>query len=227
MPLRPYFRFKRLLDTIGSIVLIVILFPVLLIASLLVLWDVGRPLFFWQERLGWKGRTFLIYKFRTLKAPFDSNGRFASGDRQPSAIGQFLRATRVDELPQLLNVVLGDMSMIGPRPLLPEDQPANATMRLSVRPGITGWSQVNGAKLLPTDKKVKMDEWYVQNASLWLDIRITIMTILMMLQSRLSSEEAVADSEQVHGKNSDVRRSISAPSVVAPDQPGLGMRELR
>ena len=134
VPLRPYFRFKRLLDTIGSIILIVILFPVLLIASLLVLWDVGRPLFFWQERLGWKGRTFLIYKFRTLKAPFDSHGRFASGDRPPSAIGQFLRATRVDELPQLLNVVLGDMSVIGPRPLLPEDQPANATMRLLSSP---------------------------------------------------------------------------------------------
>jgi lipopolysaccharide/colanic/teichoic acid biosynthesis glycosyltransferase len=207
--------------------LIVLLFPVLVAASLLVLWDVGRPLSFWQERVGWKGRTFLIYKFRTLRAPFDSSGRFEPTDRQPTAIGRLLRATRIDELPQLLNVLLGDMSLIGPRPLLPEDQPANSQMRLSVRPGITGWAQVNGAKLLSTERKVQLDEWYVRNASLLLDLRITLMTVAMMIQSRMQSEEALADSEQVQSKNSAFERTITAPSVVAPDPPSLRMRELR
>ena len=144
----------------------VLAFPLLLIGGLLVLLDVGPPIFFWQERLGWKGRSFLIYKFRTLSAPFDSAGNPSFGDRQPSAIGRFLRATRIDELPQLLNVLFGDMSLIGPRPLLPEDQPANTSIRLSVRPGISGWAQVNGAKLVTKDEKEKLDEWYVRNASL-------------------------------------------------------------
>src|SRR5262245_33198156 len=89
--------------------------------------------------MGWKGRSFLIYKFRTLRAPFDSAGNPTLEDRRPLATGRFLRATRFDELPQLLNVLLGDMSLIGPRPLLPEDQPSNRSTRLSVRPGISGW----------------------------------------------------------------------------------------
>jgi hypothetical protein len=128
--------------------------------------DVGPPIFFWQERLGRKGRPFLIYKFRTLKAPFDSTGHPTAGSRRPSAAGRFLRATRLDELPQLLNVLFGEMSMIGPRPLLPEDQPTNTSIRLSVRPGISGWGQVNGAKLVTKKEKQRLDEWYVHNASL-------------------------------------------------------------
>jgi len=108
----------------------------------LVLLDVGRPILFWQERLGWKGRSFLIYKFRTLRAPFDAEGNPTLAGRRPSAIGRFLRATRLDELPQLLNVLLGDMSLVGPRPLLPEDQPSNMSLRLSVhRLGASQWRQ--------------------------------------------------------------------------------------
>jgi lipopolysaccharide/colanic/teichoic acid biosynthesis glycosyltransferase len=224
---RPYLRFKRVFDVVGSLLLVILLFPVLLIATILVHWDVGRPILFWQERVGWKGRTFLIYKFRTLKAPFDSSGRFIPNDRQPTAIGRMLRSTRIDELPQLLNVILGDMSLIGPRPLLPEDQPAESLTRLSVRPGITGWAQVNGAKLLPTERKVQLDDWYVQNASLWLDLRIAIMTLIMMIHSRTQSEEALADKEQVQGKNSNLEQSVAAPSLAAPQQPILGIREPR
>jgi lipopolysaccharide/colanic/teichoic acid biosynthesis glycosyltransferase len=195
-----FFRLKRCIDLIGSLVLVVLLSPILTIAGLLVLVDVGRPVFFWQERLGWKGRTFLIYKFRTLRAPFDAAGSPTPAGRRPSAIGRFLRATRIDELPQLLNVLLGDMSLIGPRPLLPEDQPANASVRLLVRPGISGWAQVNGAKLVSKEEKEKLDEFYIRNASLWLDLRIMVKTLASMLKTRVSPEETVADAEQVQSR---------------------------
>jgi lipopolysaccharide/colanic/teichoic acid biosynthesis glycosyltransferase len=100
----------------------------------------------------------------------------------------------------LLNVLFGEMSMIGPRPLLPEDQPSNTSLRLSVRPGISGWAQVNGAKLVAKEEKQKLDEWYVHNASLWLDLRIAMMTIKLLLRGRLSSQEILADTEQVRSK---------------------------
>jgi lipopolysaccharide/colanic/teichoic acid biosynthesis glycosyltransferase len=196
-----FFRLKRCIDLIGSLVLIVLLFPVFAIATVLVVLDVGLPILFWQERLGWKGRSFLIYKFRTLRAPFDAAGNPILAGRRPSAIGQFLRTTRIDELPQLLNVLLGDMSLLGPRPLLPEDQPSNASMRLSVRPGISGWAQVNGAKLVTKEEKEKLDEFYIRNASLWLDTRITVMTLKLILKGRVAPEETVADAEQVQSKD--------------------------
>jgi lipopolysaccharide/colanic/teichoic acid biosynthesis glycosyltransferase len=195
-----FFRLKRWMDIVGSLALIVLFFPLLVLAGVLVLFDVGPPIFFWQERLGRKGRPFLIYKFRTLKAPFDSTGHPTADSRRPSAVGRFLRATRLDELPQLLNVLFGEMSMFGPRPLLPEDQPTNTSIRLSVRPGISGWAQVNGAKLLTKEEKQHLDEWYVRNASLWLDLRIAMMTIKLLLRGRVSSQEISADTEQVQSK---------------------------
>jgi lipopolysaccharide/colanic/teichoic acid biosynthesis glycosyltransferase len=195
-----FFRLKRWIDIVGSLALIVLFFPLLVLAGVLVLLDVGPPIFFWQERLGRKGRSFLIYKYRTLRAPFDSAGNLAPGNRQPSAVGRFLRATRLDELPQLLNVLFGEMSLIGPRPLLPEDQPENTSIRLSVRPGISGWAQVNGAKLVTKEEKQKLDEWYVHNASLRLDLRIATMTINLLLRGRVSSQESSADTEQVQSK---------------------------
>src|SRR5439155_25160979 len=117
------------------------------------------------------------------------------------AIGQCLRATRIDELPQLLNVLLGDMSLIGPRPLLPQDHPSNTSIRLSVRPGITGWAQVNGAKLVTKEEKEKLDEWYIRNASLRTDLQILTLTLRLILRGRVSSAETHADREQVHSKN--------------------------
>src|SRR5262249_33198792 len=118
--LPPFFRLKRWIDIVGSLALIVLFFPLLVLAGVLVLLDVGPPIFFWQERLGRKGRPILIYKFRTFKTAFDSTGHPAAGSRRPSAVGRFLRATRLDELPQLLNVLFGEMSFIPPPPLLPE-----------------------------------------------------------------------------------------------------------
>ena len=212
--LSPFFRLKRWIDVVGSLALIVLFFPFLVLAGVLVLLDVGPPIFFWQERLGWKGRSFLIYKFRTLRAPFDSTGNPTLGSRQPSAVGRFLRATRLDELPQLLNVLFGEMSLIGPRPLLPEDQPANTSIRLSVRPGISGWAQVNGAKLVTKEEKEKMDEWYIRNASLGLDLRIIMMTVKVILRGRVSSQEILADTEQVQGKNDRFELGLQAKGAL-------------
>jgi hypothetical protein len=132
------------------------------------------------------------------------------GDRQPSVIGRFLRATRIDELPQFINVLFGDMSLIGPRPLLPEDQPSNTALRLSVRPGITGWAQVNGAKLVSKENKETFDEWYIRNASPWVDTKITLMTLRILTRNYLGSAEALADLAQVQAKQS---------SLVMPESP--------
>lgn len=199
---RPAFSYlKRAFDIVGSLSLGILLSPLLIVASLLVVIDVGLPILFWQERVGWRGRSFLIYKFRTLGAPFDSEGNPTFAGRQPRAIGRFLRASRIDELPQLLNVLFGDMSLIGPRPLLPEDQPLNKTVRLSVRPGITGWAQINGGKLVSKEEKEKLDEWYVRNASLGLDLRIALKTLGVMLKSHLSPEENASDEAQVQGRD--------------------------
>jgi len=203
---RPYFTFKRWFDVIASVGLIVALSPILVLTAVLVRMDVGSPVVFWQERVGWKRRSFLIYKFRTLHAPFDFEGTPAQEGRRPSAIGRFLRATRIDELPQLFNVLLGDMSLIGPRPLLPEDQPSDTSLRLSVRPGITGWAQINGAKLVTKEEKEKLDEWYIQNASLSVDLHIMFKTMLVLMRGRMSSAEIAADAEQVHGKDMEYKR---------------------
>jgi lipopolysaccharide/colanic/teichoic acid biosynthesis glycosyltransferase len=210
-----YLRFRRPLDIVGSLVMLLLFSPLLVIAAVLVVIDVGSPILFWQERLGWNGRSFLIYKFRTLASPFDSDGNPLVAGREPSAIGRFLRVTRIDELPQLLNVLFGDMSLIGPRPLLPEDQPENAVIRLMVRPGITGWAQINGGKLVSKEDKEKLDEWYVRNASLWLDLCIGIMTVKWCLPGRTSHAEATADTEQVQLKNAPLQQTHAAPSVTA------------
>jgi lipopolysaccharide/colanic/teichoic acid biosynthesis glycosyltransferase len=200
VPVSSYFWVKRWIDVVGSLVLIVLLSPLFLVAGLLVLLDVGAPVLFWQERVGWRRRAFLIYKFRTLRAPFDSEGNHTLHERKPTAIGLFLRATRLDELPQLLNVLFGDMSLIGPRPLLPEDQPANTSARLSVRPGISGWAQIHGGKLVSKEDKEKLDEWYVRNASLVVDIRIAWKTLKLMLTSRMGGQESLEDANQVKNK---------------------------
>jgi lipopolysaccharide/colanic/teichoic acid biosynthesis glycosyltransferase len=206
-----FFRLKRFIDILGSLALMILLLPFFAVATLLVLIDVGSPVLFWQERTGRRGVPFLIYKYRTLRAPFDSKGRPAFGGRQPSVIGRVLRATRIDELPQFINVLFGDMSLIGPRPLLPEDQPSNTALRLSVRPGITGWAQVNGAKLVSREDKEKFDEWYIRNASPWVDTKIALMTLRILTRNYLGSAEASADLVQVQAKRSSLATPESSP----------------
>jgi lipopolysaccharide/colanic/teichoic acid biosynthesis glycosyltransferase len=177
-----YFKVKRYLDFAAALMLLAVLGPFWLIATAIALFDVGMPVFFWQQRMGVGSRRFLLYKFRTLRIPFDESGRKLSDDERLSPIGRFMRRSRLDELPQLLNILVGDMSLIGPRPLLPRDQPKNIEIRLMVRPGITGWAQVNGGILLTPEEKERLDEFYVRNASLWLDLRIVVMTALMFFR---------------------------------------------
>jgi lipopolysaccharide/colanic/teichoic acid biosynthesis glycosyltransferase len=175
-PLSRYFAVKRAMDFVAALVLIVLLLPLFLCTGMLVLLDVGAPLLFWQRRLGQSGQAFHIYKFRTMRTPFDRFGEMSPESHRVSLIGHMLRRTGLDELPQLLNVLVGDMSLIGPRPLLPQDQPENPVVRLMVRPGITGWAQVNGGKEITTEEKDQLDEWYIRNASLLLDLRIALLT---------------------------------------------------
>jgi lipopolysaccharide/colanic/teichoic acid biosynthesis glycosyltransferase len=172
---------KRAFDFAISLILACALAPIFLIAALAILIDLGWPVLFWQKRVGFLGRPFLIYKFRTLHAPFDRRGRFVADDRRPSRLGAFLRRTRIDELPQLWNVLVGDMSFVGPRPLLPADQPPGNAYRLQVPPGLTGWAQVHGGRRLSADEKGALDDWYVANASFFLDVKIIARTTVSVI----------------------------------------------
>jgi lipopolysaccharide/colanic/teichoic acid biosynthesis glycosyltransferase len=178
---------------------------------LLVLTSVGSPVIFWQRRVGRNARTIFVYKFKTMRNAVDSKGRLLSANERSTRVGQILRATRLDELPQLFNVIKGDMAIIGPRPLLPVDQPADPTLRLAVAPGLTGWAQINGGKLVSTEEKNSLDEWYVQNASFRLDAEIVWRTFLTVLRGDQRNEDQLA-AAITRARKDQVRRS--APIVV-------------
>jgi lipopolysaccharide/colanic/teichoic acid biosynthesis glycosyltransferase len=214
-----YFRFRRFADFIIALVLITALLPMWALVASLAFLDVGFPLLFWQQRVGLNGCTFLTYKIRTLRPPFDWRGERVLEERRLSLIGQFLRRTRLDELPQLLNVLVGDMSLIGPRPLLPRDQPRAPTVRLSVRPGITGWAQVNGGRLVSPEEKGELDEWYIRNAGLWLDMRIVAMTLLILIRGDHRTEKALAQAGATPSGQIDqvgTARPYGGPGAVVP-----------
>ena len=201
VPTSPYLRSKRIIDTLTVGILILLLLPLLVIAAIIVFVDVGSPILFWQQRIGRGGRELQIYKLRTLRPPFDRKGHRIPEERRLSCIGRLLRQTRIDELPQLLNVLVGDMSMIGPRPLLPQDQPPNSAVRLTVRPGLTGWAQVNGGAGLSATEKDALDFWYICNASPSLDLRILGMTLLSLLRGDRRSEEALAQAQRLQARH--------------------------
>jgi lipopolysaccharide/colanic/teichoic acid biosynthesis glycosyltransferase len=186
-----YWSLKRGLDLLGSSLLIVGLLPVIGLVALLVLIDVGRPILFWQQRPGLGGRPFRLYKLRTMGSAFDEEGRKIPDEQRFTAIGRFLRRTRLDELPQLFHILKGEMSFVGPRPLLPVDQPVGYAARLLVRPGLTGWAQVRGGRHLTAVDKAALDVWYVRNASLKLDIEIVLRTVVMVLFGERVSAEAL------------------------------------
>lgn len=188
---KSYWPMKRIVDVTGSILLLVLLAPAIVITAVLVAIDIGRPVLFWQQRPGLGGRAFRIYKFRTMRPAFDSSGRALADSDRVSWLGSFLRRCRLDELPQLLNILVGEMSFIGPRPLLPVDQPMGASGRLLVRPGLTGWAQVKGGRSLTPADKVALDIWYVRNASLAVDVEIVLRTISMILRGEREDPEAV------------------------------------
>jgi lipopolysaccharide/colanic/teichoic acid biosynthesis glycosyltransferase len=186
-----YFEVKPVIDFFLALSLI-LLFPLLIFAAVVVLLDVGSPILFWQQRIGKGGRNFLLLKFRTLRPPFDWRGQPIPEQQRLSRVGRLLRQSRLDEFPQLLNVLIGDMSLIGPRPLLPEDQPTNPTTRLLVRPGISGWAQVNGGKFLTPQQKDEFDEFYIRNASPWFDLRIAFLTLRVLFRRNKRSDHEVA-----------------------------------
>jgi lipopolysaccharide/colanic/teichoic acid biosynthesis glycosyltransferase len=187
-----YFKVRTFFDFFAALAMTIVLSPLMLIAATLALLDVGLPVLFWQQRIGQGGRRFMLQKFRTLQPPFDWRGQPVPDRQKLSYTGKLLRTTRLDELPQLLNVLVGDMALIGPRPLLPEDQPTNPATRLMVRPGITGWAQVNGGKFLTPQEKDQYDEFYIRNASLWFDLRIIFITLKVLFRCTARSDHEVA-----------------------------------
>jgi lipopolysaccharide/colanic/teichoic acid biosynthesis glycosyltransferase len=171
---------KRFLDYLLTIPGIVLVSPVILIITLLVRLKIGSPVLFTQVRPGLYSRPFRIYKFRTMTDEKGPDGRLLPDAERLVPFGRFLRSTSLDELPELLNVLKGDMSLVGPRPLLMEyldRYTPEQARRHEVRPGITGWAQVNGRNALSWEEKFTLDVWYVDNSSLWLDIKILFMTI--------------------------------------------------
>jgi lipopolysaccharide/colanic/teichoic acid biosynthesis glycosyltransferase len=178
---RPFWKIKRAMDFLIALTIGILISPVALIVCAIVLFDVGIPVVFWQQRVGRNATPLHLYKFRTLHTLFDRQTKERREAQEPSAIGRFLQRTRLDELPQLWNILSGDMSLIGPRPLLPIDQPVDFTIRLSVRPGLTGWAQVCGGKSITVDEKTALDEWYIRHASAWREVYIVLLTLKMLL----------------------------------------------
>lgn len=179
---------KRMIDILGAMTLIVLTSPLMLLSWIATLIDLGSPVLFWQIRPGYRGRLIRVFKLRTMRAGHDRHGKKIPDEERITPIGFALRRYRIDELPQLFSILLGDMSFIGPRPLLPIDQPANPEIRLSVRPGLTGWAQVHGGRIINPEDKAALDAWYVKNTSLAVDIDIVIRTIRFILKGETVPE---------------------------------------
>ena len=176
---------KRIFDLSASIILLIILCPILIIIMTLIFVILGRPVFFKQIRCGYKLQPFLLYKFRTMHEKFNLNGDQLPDNERVSKFGKFLRKTSLDELPQLFNVITGDMSLVGPRPLLMEYIPLYSKKQIkrhNVLPGITGWAQINGRNFISWEKKFELDLWYVNNKSYLIDIKIILITILKVFK---------------------------------------------
>lgn len=175
---------KILFDRVLALLLIVLLSPVYIITNFLVLWKIGRPTLFIQKRPGLHGKVFKMAKFRSMTSERDANRNLLSDAARSTEFGKFLRSTSLDELPGLWNVLKGDMSLVGPRPLLMEYLPlysSEQARRHEVCPGITGWAQVNGRNALSWEEKFNLDVWYVDNQSMWLDIKILWLTMKKVL----------------------------------------------
>ena len=179
-------RIKRLLDVILAFLLLILLSPILFFAAIAIKLESQGPVIFKQQRLGLNGKEFCIYKFRSMCVGAEKTGSGVYSDKNDTRVtrvGRFLRATSIDELPQLLNILKGEMSFIGPRPPLTYhpwtiDKYSDEQRRMfEVRPGITGWAQINGRKAVEWNKRIEMNVWYVDHLTLWLDVKIFFMTI--------------------------------------------------
>lgn len=193
---------KRFFDFIVALLLLLLLSPVLFIVALMIRFVIGYPVIFRQERPGLKGRSFYLFKFRTMSDMFDRNGNCLPDELRMTKLGACLRRFSLDELPQLYNVLKGDMSLVGPRPLLVEYLPLYSVAqarRHEVRPGITGWAQINGRNAISWEEKFKLDVWYVDNQSLWLDVKILWLTVLRVVRRSDISHDGHATMKKFRG----------------------------
>lgn len=162
----------------------------------------GSPVLFRQQRPGLHGKPFMMYKFRTMTDSMDTNGNLLADDERLPSFGRFLRSSSLDELPELFNVLKGDMSLVGPRPLLMEYLPLYSPLqarRHEILPGITGWAQINGRNAISWEEKFKLDVWYVDNQSLWLDLKIIFLTFIKVFRREGISHEGQATMEKFTG----------------------------
>lgn len=195
---------KRIFDILAIALGMPLVVPILMVIALLVRLKLGPPVLFRQVRPGLRGRPFVLYKFRTMNDHRDSKGQLFPDSARLPEFGKFLRSTSLDELPELWNVLTGDMSLVGPRPLLMEYLPlysAEQARRHDVRPGITGWAQVNGRNSLSWEEKFRLDLWYTENQSVWLDLGILLLTMRKAFARSGISAEGEATMPKFTGKS--------------------------
>lgn len=189
-------------DLFAGILLLIVLLPLIAVLALVIRLAMGPPVLFRQLRPGLHGKTFCLYKFRTMDNTKDQHGKLLPDEARLTPLGRRLRRWSLDELPQLINVVRGDLSLVGPRPLLVEYLPLYSreqARRHDVRPGITGWAQVNGRNAITWEDKFSLDIWYVDNRSFWLDLKILWMTILRVLRSEGINHQGTATMPEFRG----------------------------
>lgn len=195
---------KRTIDIVCSGLGLIVLSPILLITAVLIRIKLGSPIFFTQDRLGKDGKIFKMIKFRTMLDSVDKWGEPLPDEERMTSFGQLLRSTSIDELPELINVFKGDMSLVGPRPLLVEYKELYSPeqfRRHEVRPGITGWAQVNGRNNISWCKKFELDVWYIDNKSLLMDMKILIMTVLKVIKRADINQDGEVTVEDFNGYN--------------------------
>lgn len=196
--------FKRFLDVLGALVLIALTLPIVVVVWILIKIKLETDPIFTQDRPGLNGKIFKIYKFKSMSDERDENGELLPDEFRLTSFGKRIRGLSLDELPQLFNVLKGDMSFIGPRPLLVEYLPlysAEQAKRHDVRPGITGLAQVNGRNAISWEEKFKFDTFYAQNLSLKMDVQIALLTIKKVIKKEGVSKEGMATTEKFNGKN--------------------------
>ncbi|TGE75706.1 sugar transferase [Pseudoalteromonas sp. KS88] len=197
---------KRLFDFLVALCAILTLLPVIVVVAVLIRFKLGSPILFTQDRPGLNGKIFKMMKFRTMLDGKDKQGNLLPDDERMTPFGAFLRSTSLDELPGLFNVLKGDMSLVGPRPLLVQYLPLYSpeqARRHNVRPGITGWAQVNGRNAISWEQKFKLDVWYVDNQSLLLDFKILLLTVKKVFVREGISADGHVTIEPFKGSNND------------------------
>ena len=198
---------KRFIDVVGAVVGLIVLFPFLVITAIAIWVRMGTPIIFKQMRPGLNGKPFYLYKFRTMTNEKDEQGNPLSDEQRLTRLGRFLRSTSLDELPELFNVLKGDMSLVGPRPLLMQyldRYTPEQARRHEVKPGITGWAQVNGRNAITWEERFALDVWYVDNWSLWLDMKILFITLVKVFKREGISAAGEATMTEFMGSNHNI-----------------------